>query len=451
MRMMSKNDMDFANAPVKRLFGKMFFPTIVGMVSLVVLNMTDGAFVGHGVGAVGLAAVNIVAPLFMVLTGIGLMFGIGSSVVVSLKLAREQYKMARINATQAVVAGMGMGVFFAALILAFMPQTCRIFGATDHLVPVACDYMFWIAMVLPLSILAQVGMFLVRIDGSPKFASFLNVLVTLVNIVLDWLLIFEFKMGVEGAAIATAVSYSVSAIGALVYMLWFSRVVSFCRLKISLRGFDNFLKNVFHQMKLGFSALLGELAMALLFIVGNYQFLNYLGEDGVAAFSVGCYCLPIAFMFGNAVVQSAQPIISFAYGVGNHAREREASALALRTALIIGVAGLLFMWLGAELVSTIFLDTTCKAWEICCEGLPFFSITFLFSCLNLAAIGYYQSVEQTNKSNSYTFLRGYLFMIPSFLVLPSLLGAPGLWLALPATELVTFIIIVIVAVVHRKK
>lgn len=447
---MSKNDMDFANAPVKRLFGSMFFPTIVGMVSLVVLNMTDGAFVGHGVGAIGLAAVNIVAPLFMVLTGIGLMFGIGSSVVVSLKLAREQYKMARINATQAVIAGMGMGVFFAALILAFMPQTCRIFGATDNLVPVACDYMFWIAMVLPLSILAQVGMFLVRIDGSPKFASLLNVLITVVNIFLDWLLIFPLQMGVEGAAIATSVSYMISAIGALVYMLWMSKRVSLCRLKMSLRGFDNFLRNVFHQMKLGFSALLGELAMTLLFIVGNYQFLNYLGEDGVAAFSVGCYCLPIAFMFGNAVVQSAQPIISFAYGVGNTSREREATSIAFQTAVVIGMVGLLFMWLGAELVSTIFLDHSCRAWQICCEGLPFFSITFLFSCLNLAAIGYYQSVEQTNKSNSYTFLRGYLFMIPSFLVLPSLLGAPGLWLALPATELVTFIIITIVFFLHRK-
>ena len=110
----NRDSLDFSKEPVGRLFRKMFLPTLIGMVSMVVLNITDGAFVGHGVGSDALAAVNIVAPLYMIVSGIGLMFGIGGSVVASIHLSKGNVKAANINLTQSVMASVAVGIVLGA-------------------------------------------------------------------------------------------------------------------------------------------------------------------------------------------------------------------------------------------------------------------------------------------------------------------------------------------------
>ena len=437
----NRDSIDFATVPVAKLFRKMFFPTLLGMVSSVVLNITDGAFVGHGVGSNALAAINIVAPVYMLITGVGLMFGIGGSVVASVHLAKDEVKAARINMTQSYLGGLIVGSIFAALILCNQEAMCRLFGANEVLVPEAQKYLFWIALFQPFCMMAEIGLFAVRLDGQPNLAAGIHIVSAALNILLDWILIFPCHMGIEGAAIATSVCYGLGGILCAAYSMGFAKVLRLYPLRLTLTSLRLTLRNLAYQMRIGVSGFIGEMAISVLMITGNYQFIRYLGEDGVAAFSVACYCLPIVFMVANSITQSAQPIISFGYGKNIPERVLEASRISLLTAVGGGLAIVMLLAVGAPQIALIFLPAGCAANALCTYGLPFFAISALFTIVNVVCVGYYQSVEKARRATVYTLLRGFVFMLPAFIVLPMLLGEVGLWLALPLAEFLTTIVI----------
>lgn len=439
----NRDSLDFSKEPVSLLFRKMFLPTLIGMVSMVVLNITDGAFVGHGVGSDALAAVNIVAPLFMIASGVGLMFGIGSSVVASIHLAKGNTHAANLNLTQGNIASITIGIIVAILVLSFQEQVCRLFGCSDTLIPQACSYLRWIAILTPFNMFGMTGMFMVRLDGSPRFAMIMNCCMATANIILDYVFIFPMHMGIEGAAIASCLSFGLGNIPLLLFLLFRTKSVHLARIKCTRTSAILTIRNLAYQVKIGISALFGELAISSVMIVGNYVFIHYLGEDGVAAYSVGCYCLPIVFMIGNSIVQSVQPIISFAHGVQNLERLKEARTIALRTAFIVGILGALFMFFGSQLISATFLSRECHAFELCVDGLPYFSPAFIVIAINLVFIGYLQSTEAAKQATIFTLLRGFIFSIPSFICLPMLLGSKGLWLALPFAECVTMVCMIV--------
>lgn len=447
----NRDAIDFATLPVGKLFRRMFIPTLLGMVSGVVLNITDGAFVGHGVGSDALAAVNITAPIYMIITGIGLMFGIGGSVVASIHLAKEDTKAARINITQSYIGGLVIGVLLAALILTNLEDVCRLFGSSDRLMPLATDYLWWIALFQPLCMIAETGLFAVRLDGQPRLAAGIHIATAVLNIFLDWLLIFPLDMGLEGAAIATASCYGLCGVICLGYNAAFAKTLRLYALKLSITSLLLTLRNLAYQMRLGFSAFVGELAISTLLIVGNYQFIKYLGEDGVAAFSVACYCSPVIFMVANSITQSAQPIISFGYGKNVPERVLAAARISLFTAIGGGIGIVLFLAVGAPQIASIFLPADCAAHTFCAEGLPLFAISALFTIVNVVCVGYYQSIERATRATVYTLLRGFVFMIPSFLFLPLLAVPEGLWLALPLSEFLTTLIILIMTLKPSQK
>lgn len=437
----TRDALDFSKEPVGTLFRKMFIPTLIGMISMVILSITDGAFVGHGVGSDALAAVNIVAPIFMIVSGIGLMLGIGSSVVASIHLSKGNNHAANLNLTQGMLVGIIVGVILSILFLCFQEQVCKLFGCSEQLLPQACSYLQWIALLTPFSIFEMTSMFMIRLDGSPKFAGIMNSIAAVLNIALDYIFIYPFQMGIEGAAIASFISFSICCIPLIVYLVAKTKTVHLHRIKFSRTSLYLTLRNVGYQIQIGFSALLGELAIASIMIVGNYMFMHYLGEDGVAAYSVGCYCLPIVFMMGNAIVQSVQPIISFAYGANQPDRLREARKIATIMAIATGLAGTLLLLIGARVISSAFLDQSCSAYTLCKNGLPYFSPAFVFIAMNIVFIGYLQSIEKARAATFLTLLRGFIFSIPCFIIVPFFFGNTGLWLALPLAEFLTNLII----------
>lgn len=431
----------------------MLIPTLVGMVSMVVLNITDGAFVGHGVGGEALAAVNIAAPVFNIMTAIGLMFGTGSSVSASILLSRGKTKAARIHITQSMMAAVIVTIGIQMAMLLNLEGTCRLFGGSDSLVEPAAEYLKWIVLFLPLNMVGMVGEFIVRLDGSPRYAMACTLVAATLNILLDWLFIFPFGWGLRGAAIATALSFSVSALMSLTYILFFSRTIHFSRFSLLKKSTDEdelLMANLFHQIKMGFPAFLGEMAVTCTIIVGNFVFTRYLGDAGVAAYSVACYCMPIGFMLGNSITQSSQPIISFAYGTGNRPRTARAQRVSVMSALIGGLLGTSLLLLGTPLVTRIFISSDESAFSLTMQGLPLFSLSFLFLIVNLALIGCLQSVEQSARANLFMLLRGFIFVVPCFVVLPRVWGITGIWLAIPVTEALTTFCIAFYMIIHRK-
>ncbi len=436
---MNQDKIDFGSGKITVLFRSMFFPTLVGMLFNSALNICDGMFVGHGVGSNALAAINIVAPLFLICAGIGLMFGIGASVIGGIRLAEDNVKAARIIMTQAYIAGAVIFGIIIAISLLFTRPVLNALGCSQALEPLAADYLLWLLPGLVFFYLQCAGMMLIRLDGSPKYAMGVQIVTAVVNIVLDWLMVFPLGMGIKGASIATSISCVVAGLMVLGYFLFFSDKLRFHRIRISVLT----LRNIGYMARIGFATFIAELAIGVMMVTGNYMFLSYLGEEGVAAFSIGCYLFPLIFSASNAVAQAAQPIISYNYGAGNDDRVRQTLRIALFTACLSGVVIIMGMWLGAPALTAVFLSPAENAYSIAVGGLPVLGLCALFFALNITFIGYYQSCERASRAIVYMLLRGIIFMVPGFIILPRLIGEPGLWLAIPLAELLTLTVIAI--------
>ena len=440
---LKRDRIDFGTAKIDTLFQNIFFPTLFSMVFASFYTVADGIFVGQGVGSDALAAINIVAPMFLMTTGIALMFGAGVSVVASIHLSHGNNKAADINITQALEVASLLMAMVVMVVYFFRIPFLRLMGCSDVLLPLALDYLLLILPGCVFIISQMIGTFVIRLDGSPKFAASLEVVPGILNIFLDWLFVFPMQMGIGGSALASTLSCAVASAMVFWYMSFRAKTIRLRRLKLSLTSAYLTARNIGYMARSGFSSMLGELAMSMILLAGNYVFIRELGEDGVAAFSVACYLYPIVFMVNNAVAQSAQPIISFNYGAGNTGRVREAFMLSLRTAAICGVLATAVLVLGAKPLVGLFLHAATRPYEIAVAGLPLFAVSAVFFALNVAIIGYYQAIEQNARSTAYMLCRGLVFLVPAFILMPMFISPQGLWLAVPVSECMTFGVIVL--------
>ena len=440
---MLRDSIYYKGTAVGKLFRRFLFPTVMGMVFSAVFVITDGIFVGRGIGSDALAAVNLTAPLFTLGTGLGLMFGMGGSVVASVNLAQGKRRVAQINITQSLFVPALLIVLLSALLILCHKPLLLLLGTPPELMVPAREYLVWFTLFLTPLAVFNILMFIVRLDGAPRFAMACNIMAASINIVLDYLFIFEFGWGLAGAAIATGVGYIVGSGVMLRYMLRHSRTLHFVKFKTSYKSLRLTARNLGYMTYIGFPALLSELAISCLMVVGNYTFIRYTGKDGVAAYSIACYIFPIIFMVYNGIIQSAQPIISYNYGTGNAARVHETFRLSLKTAFISGLTAFAVMYVFCPYIVAMFLEPGCPAYGIATKGIPYFASGFICFALNIAWIGYYQSIELARKAMLFMLLRGIILMSICFLALPHLLGEKGLWAAVPCAELIIFIALTI--------
>ena len=434
---MKRDSIDLGKVKISRLFRIYLIPTLLGMLSLCAVTATDGIFVGRGIGSDALAAVNICIAPTMVIMGIGLMLGVGASVVSSIHLANDNIKAARLNITQSLLTATLVVLLFLLCTLSSTETTGRVLGSSESLMPLVKDYMPWIFTACLFQSWCAIGLFIVRLDGSPKYAMWCNVIPGLLNVALDYLFIFPLGMGLRGAAIATCISCLTGGIMVMAYLCGFAAKLKLIRIKLSVTSLRLTLRNIGYQCKIGISALLGEATMGMLMLMGNLVFMRYMGDDGVGAFSIACYYCPFVFMIGNAIAQSAQPIISYNYGQGSHERIVATERLAIMSAILCGVTVTLAFILFPSSLVHLFLDSTTSAAGIAVNGFPIFSSAFVFFIFNLTAIGYFQSVEKVLPSIVFALLRGVIFIVPSFLLMPEIAGHSGIWLALFISEFST--------------
>ena len=447
---MKSQQIDFGTESVTVLFRKMFIPTVLGMLSLSAVTMIDGIFVGHGVGSDGIAAVNICIPLLMVMQGIGMMAGAGCSVLASISLSHGKRHEARAHVTNAMLFVTILALAVLLVIYLAPERVAYMLGSSQHLLPMVLDYLLWFAPSLLFQVWLSVALLVIRLDGAPRLAMWCSIIDAVVNAVLDWLFIFPLGMGIQGAALATSICCLIGAAIAVVYLLFYARDVRMHALCGDTRGVMFFLHDMAEQAKIGFSAFLGEATLSVIFFVGNHVFMHYLGDDGVGAFGISCYYMPFAFMIGNAIAQSAQPIISYNFGLGDDKRVHLALTTAVRTALCCGLIPMAcFMFLPKPLVM-LFLSLDTPAAHMAVYGFPYYGLAFIFMVLNLTIIGYYQSIERVRPSVIFAMLRGVVFLVPCFLLLPEVLGIRGIWLALPLSECLTTCVIMMVMLWHSR-
>lgn len=442
----TSTSLDFDRMSPRRLFTKMFFPTLLGMFSGSVMNITDGIFVGQRVGSDALAAINIAAPIFMLVTGIALMFGMGASVRASVSLAQGRVGEANREITMALVVSVAVVTLFSALVIVNLDAVAYLFGSTHRLLPLVREYLLWVTLGMPFSCILFSGMFYVRLDGAPKFAMWCEIIGALLNILLDYIFIFPLGMGIMGAALASSLSCVVGSLLIMGYLLFYTKRVSLCRFRAAFARGSQWLYTTWMQVKLGLSGFLGELAISLMLVLGNYVFSELLGESGVAAYSIACYCSPLFFMISNAIAQSAQPIISYDYGARRWDRVRST----LKLVLTVAIACALVMTVGIVSFSgplvSLFVKDVPSTYALAVKGMPLFAVDLLFLAINVTMIGYFQSVKRGTWATIFTALRGYVFLLFSFVVLPKIWGVTGAWLAIPAAEGLTSLCIVLFVV-----
>lgn len=439
---MQRDSIDFSNGKVSHLFRKLFVPTLFGSLSICAVTAIDGIFVGQGAGSDGVAAVNIVVPIWILFSGLELMVGSGCSVVAALHLSKGNENAARLNVAQALLFTLAVTVAGCSLIL-LMPETvARMLGASDSLMPQVLDYMLYITPCFLFQVWSTIGLFIIRLDGAPKVAMWCNVANAVTNAVLDWVFIFPLGMGVKGAAIATGISVVVGGVIAMAYLLFFAKHLKPKMPKWSKKSCVLSLRNIAYQCRIGFSSLLGEIMLAVLVFVGNVVFMQYLGDDGVGAFGIVCYYTPFIFTLGNSIVQSVQPIVSYSYGNGAYDRVRKARSLMMKVSVLLGLGVTLVFVLFPEMLVALFIDISCKAGVLAVKGMPLFASGFVFFVINVCVVGYYQSVERIVPATTVMLLRGVVLLLPCFLFLPQLIGEGGIWLATPLAELVTTMMIV---------
>ncbi len=447
---LTKDSIDLAQLNIPRLFARYFIPTLMGMLSMSAMTAIDGIFVGHAVGADGIAAINICVPIFMVATGLGLMMGAGCSVVASIHMAQQKLKAARINVTQAMLFATFAILALIIPMMLFPSATGRLLGSSEELLPMVREYMIGFLPGELFGVWEALLLFVIRLDGSPRLAMWCNVVAALANIVLDWLMIVVFGWGLMGAAVASTLSMLIGGLIALWYMFFAAKQLRLIRLKWSRRSLKYSLRNIGYQCTIGLSALMGESTMAVLALVGNYVFGSYLGDAGIGAFGIACYYTPFVFMIGNAVAQSAQPIVSFNYGAGDQRRVSKTLRVALVTAVACGlVVSTAFIWFPTQLVA-LFVSSKEAAFPLAVEGFPYIATAFVFFIVNLTCIGYFQSVERVRPAMTFALLRGVVFLVPSFVLLPMVAGDKGIWLALGLSEMLTTLSIAGYVAVSRR-
>ena len=221
--------------------------------------------------------------------------------------------------------------------------------------------------------------------------------------------------------------------------------------KISIKSLRLSLRNIGYQCRIGLSSLLGELSLAVFIYVGNVVFMRLLGDDGVGAFGISCYYTPLFFSVGNSIAQSAQPIISYNYGAQRWDNVSQIRRLLLRTSFIVGIVVALLFVAVPELLVGMFVDLGSTAGQIAVEGFPYYATGIIFFILNIAIIGYYQCIERVGRATLIVLLRGVVFVVPCFLLLPSLCDTPGIWLAMPVAEALTLCVTLLIAYLASRR
>ena len=423
-----KDSIDFGSMDIPKLFRKLLIPTVLGMIFSAIFIITDGIFVGKGIGSDALAAVNITAPLFLINTGVALMFGIGASVVASIHLSQGKVKVARINITQAVVVSSLLLIAYAAVILCNVEKIALLLGSSPRLLPLATEYMHWFIPFLVFSALLSSGMFFVRLDGSPNYAMVCNIIPALLNIGLDYLFIFPLDMGIFGAVLATGMAPVISML--VLSMHWLKGKNRFHLQKTGMSA-----EMIFSILPLGFPSLITELASGIVMIAFNRIILRLQGNTGVAAYGVVANLSLVVLSIYTGIAQGMQPLVSRFYGKGDTEERNRVLKYALLTMMLLSFGIYLGIFRFAGPIAGVFNSDKNRQLEaIAVEGLRLYFTAAPFAGFNIVISMYFTSVEKAFPAQIISLLRGFLLILPLAFGLAYLAGITGVWLAFPVTE-----------------
>ncbi|CAG9611868.1 Multidrug export protein MepA [Bacillus rhizoplanae] len=416
--------------PIKSLFTSYLVPAVLGMVLMSVNIMIDAVMVSRGVGANGLAGVNVAVPAFSIFFSISLWIGMGGATMYSIALGENKVERARSIFTQSMTVAVAIVGVLMIICLWKIEDIAYLFGANDVILPYSLDYLHVLFTFGMVYVLENVLSTFIRNDGNPNLAMAGLIITAVLNIVFNYIFIFILGWGVTGSASATILS---AAIGFLVLLSHFFRknsILKWTKLKLEWQTIKEILV-------IGFPSFTTEITAAIVTIGFNVTFIQYAGEQGVASFAMvnSIHAITLLLFFG--VGAALQPIASFHYGANLSERLKEGLQLAVKTAVVLGaIATIIGLFFGKYLIG-LFDVQSAELLNMTITGICLFFTQYVFLGYNIVYGEYFQSVRQTIKSAFIILSRGLLLIIPLLWIMPKLFGVNGIWLVMPVAELLT--------------
>lgn len=419
-------------------------PTMAMMVFMSLYTIVDGIFVSRLVGSRALSSVNIVYPLLSLVIAVGVMFSSGGSALIAKKIGQGKSQEAREDFSMLFVVGLFVGVFFMIVGNVFIKEIVTALGATPILLEDSMNYMSILLYFAPACILQLYFQTFFVTAGKPGFGLFLTILGGAINIIADYILMGPMNMGVTGAALGTGMGQTIPALLGLVYFFFVKGSLHLCRPRFRLGSLTKSCTN-------GSSEMVTNISTAVVTYLFNIVMLKHLGEDGVAAITIVLYgqflfnALYMGFSMGVA------PVISYNYGLNNKDMLARIFKICIGFVTVTSIIVTALALISSPVIVEVFTPKETSTYEIAREGFFLFSFNYIFAGLNIFASSMFTAFSDGAVSAGISFARTFLFIVINILLLPYFLGVTGIWLAVPAAELMSGFLSCYFFITRRKK
>ncbi len=423
---------------------KFAVPTIAMSVFMSFYTMVDGLFVSNLIGTSALSAINLTAPVIQLVTAVSTMLATGGSAVIMKKMGEHKPKEAREDFTFLILVNAAVGVIMCILGYLVMDVIFENMGLSPEVAGYCTKYLSrYLLFTVPILLMNNFTLYMI---ASEKATLSLVCSVTggILNIILDYIFIAVFDMGISGAAIATGLGYSVTAVVGLFIFGSSKSLLHFTRPAFRMKVLKNAAAN-------GCSEMATALVTGIITMMFNWTMLRYVGEDGVAAVTIIMYVLMFASSLYTGYSYGVAPMLSYYYGEKNKEKLKKLVAASLKVIAVISMVTAAASLAATKPLVSIFARPDNPVYELAVTGNRICTLALIFIGFNIFTSGMFTALSNGIVSAVLAFSRSFVFMLAAMLVLPAILGVTGIWLATPAAELMALVLSVYMFVKHRKR
>lgn len=419
---------------IGKLLIKQSVPASIGILVMSLNILVDTIFVGNWIGSIAIAAINVVLPVSFFIAALGMSIGIGGSSIISRALGANDKKKALKTFGNQITITILLTTILVGFGLYYVNDLIPAFGGKGEIFEPAKIYYRIVLYGVPLLALCMMGNTVIRAEGKPKFAMTAMIIPSVSNLVLDYILIYIFDMGMEGAAWATTISYAMC----FAYILWFFLSKN-SELKIDFSHFGIDRPIVKEIASLGFVTLSRQAVVSITYLIMNNILFDLGGESSVAVYAIIGRMLMFALFPVLGVTQGFLPIAGYNYGALNHARVREVINKAILYASFVAIFVFGFIMFFAEEIVSVFTDDamvlsdTPSAMRWVFAAIPIISV-------QLIGAAYFQAIGKAVPALLLTLTRQGFFFIPLVLILPLYYGEMGVWISFPIADILSTLV-----------
>lgn len=415
-----------------REFARFVLPSVFGMLAISSASVIDGIFVGNFVGPTALASVNIVMPLLALVFGVVIMITLGGSVAAGKYLGENKVNEASNMFSKTGITACSMLGIFTIVTLMIPQEIVKLLGARNETVALSAEYAWVIAWFFPAFGVAVLLSQFARVDGSPNVSLIGMLGIAVANLILDYVFIARLDWGLQGAALATGLSFVVGGLILLVYFLGPKAKLRLIRPYGSWREMPTAAFN-------GFSEFLNETSSGLILLLFNWILMIQVGANGVAAFAVVDYLMYFGILIFYGVGEGVVPLISVNFGGRQPERIRRFLLLAVGLNFLIGLTIVvsLLVW-PVQLIGIFFTGSEPKILSLSLIVISIIWPMFIFNGANIAVSAYFTGMHRGTQSAIIAVMRSLIFPVGFILLFWQMFGFIGAFYALPVSEALAF-------------